>query len=76
MARKLTISIDDEVYEGLYRHIGKRRIGQFLEALARPHVIDADLEAGYQAMAADEEREAEAAAWSEITVVDVADEPR
>jgi len=74
--RKLTISIDDEVYEGLYRRVGKRKIGRFLEALARPHVVDEDLEAGYRAMAADEVREAEAEEWSEGLIGDVSDEPR
>jgi len=76
MTKKLTITIDDEVYEGLYRRVGARRISRFLESLARPHVIDADLEAGYQAMAADEVREAEADEWTDNLVGDVADEPR
>lgn len=76
MSRKLTITIDEEVYDGLYRRVGKRRISHFLETLARPHVIDEDLEAAYRAMAADEAREAEAEEWSEGLVGDVADEPR
>ena len=33
-------------------------------------------EEGYQAMAEDEESEAEALEWSEATIGDVADEPR
>ncbi len=76
MTKKLTITIADEVYEGLYRRVGRRRISRFLEALARPHVIDADLEAGYRAMAADEVREAEADEWAENLVGDVANETR
>ena len=76
MTKKLTITIDDEVYEGLYRRIGRRRISRFLESLARPHVIDKDLEAEYRAMAADEVREAEASEWVENLVGDAADEPR
>jgi hypothetical protein len=76
MRKKLTITIDEAVYEGLHRRIGRRRISRFLEMLARPHVIDLELEAGYQAMAADEAREAEAAEWAENTLGDVADEPR
>lgn len=76
MRRKLTITLDDEVYEGLYRRVGKRKISRFLEALARPHVLDEDLEAAYRAMAADEVREAEAEEWSEGLVGDVADDPR
>ena len=76
MSRKLTITIDDEVYEGLYKRVGKRKIGRFLENLARPHVVDADLEAAYEEMALDETRESEAAEWSEGLIGDVADEPR
>lgn len=76
MAKKLTITIDDDVYDGLYRRIGARKIGRFLEDLARPHVVDEDLEAGYRAMAQDEEAEAEAHEWIEGLVGDVADEPR
>ena len=74
--KKLTITIDDEVYEGLYRRIGPRKISRFLEGLARPHVVDAHLEIAYREMAADEARESEALAWSEELIGDVADEPR
>lgn len=74
--RKLTITIDDEVYEGLYRRVGPRKISRFLEGLARPHVVDTDLKAAYREMAADEARESEALAWSEGLIGDVADEPR
>jgi len=76
MTKKLTITIDDEVYEGLYRRIGPRRISRFLEALARPHVIDEEFEAEYTAMAADEIREAEAAEWSENLLGDASDDTR
>ncbi len=74
MTKKLTITIADEVYEGLYRRVGARRISRFLVALARPHMIDANLEEGYRAMAADEVREAEANEWSESLLSDVADQ--
>jgi predicted CopG family antitoxin len=76
MTKKLTITIDDEVYEGLYRRVGRRKISRFLESLARPHVVDADLEAAYQEMASDEARETDAEEWSEALIGDVADEPR
>jgi hypothetical protein len=74
--RKLTITVEDEIYEGLYRRIGPRRISSFLASLARPHVLDDDLEAAYREMAADESREAEADEWTENLLSDVADEPR
>ena len=75
MARKLTITVDVEVYDGLHSVIGRRRISRFLNDLARPHVTDQDLTAGYAAMAADAEREAEAQAWSEALMSNVAGSP-
>jgi hypothetical protein len=75
MQKKLTITVDSEVYDGLHTVIGRRRISRFINDLARPLVVGQDLRAGYAAMAADEEREAEAEEWSEGLVDDVADEP-
>jgi predicted CopG family antitoxin len=76
MLKKLTITINEDVYNGLYAVIGKRKIGHFLEELARPHVIHQELEAAYQEMAHDEEREAEATLWSEHTLKDIDHETR
>ncbi len=76
MQKKLTITVDAEIYDGLRTVIGPRRISRFLSDLARPHVVGTDLRAGYAAMAADEAREREAMAWSEGTIADVAGEPR
>ena len=73
--KKLTITVYDEVYAGLHQVVGRRRISRFLNELARPYVTNQDLEAGYRAMAADEEHEQEALEWSEALVGDVADEP-
>ena len=75
MAKKLTITVDDEVYEGLHKFIGRRRISRFLSDLARPHVTRCDLTAGYRAMAADESREREAAEWVDNLAGDIAREP-
>jgi predicted CopG family antitoxin len=71
MNRKLTIMVSDEVYQGLHRTVGRRRIGQFIEKLARPHVVPQDIEAAYREMANDEERERDAHEWSEGVVGDV-----
>jgi len=76
MQKKLTITMDEQVYEGLYRVVGRRRISRFIEGLVRPHVIAQDLEVAYRQMAQDERRESEALEWAEATVGDVADEPR
>lgn len=74
MQKKLTITLDERVYEGLYRKVGRRRISRFLEKLARPHVVDEDVAEAYRAMAADEQREADAQEWVENLASDVPDE--
>jgi predicted CopG family antitoxin len=76
MRRKLTITVDAEVYEGLHNVVGRRHISRFLNELARPHVVHDALVDGYRAMAADEQREREASEWVEGLISDVADEPR
>lgn len=76
MHKKLTITVDEEIYEGLHRVVGRQKISQFIEALVRPHVLREDLLAAYRDMAREEEREADAHAWAEATVGDVADEAR
>ncbi len=76
MQKKLTITVDDKVYEGLHLRIGRGNISQFIESLIRPHVINKDLETAYQQMAEDEKREAEALDWAEATVGDVSREAR
>ena len=76
MQKKLTITVDEQVYEGLYDVVGRRNISQFINALVRPHVLKADLDAAYCRMADDEAREAEALEWSNATIGDVKDEAR
>jgi hypothetical protein len=76
MQKKLTITVDERVYDGLHAVIGRRRISRFIESLVRPHVVGPDLEAAYREMAQDEAREADALEWAEGTVGDVADDPR
>jgi predicted CopG family antitoxin len=71
MHRKLTITLDEQVYEGLHTVVGRRRISHFIEDLVRPHVVAQDLEAAYEQMAQDAEREAAALQWAEATVGDV-----
>jgi predicted CopG family antitoxin len=74
--RRMTITLDEVVYEGLQRRIGKRRISQFIEELVRPHVLDTSLDDGYRAMAADKDREAEALEWCNALAKDLSDETR
>ncbi len=74
MQKKLTITVDEEVYEGLHKNIGRRKISKFIEGLVRPHVIRKDLEAAYEQMAKDYERESGALEWTEATYGDSIDE--
>jgi len=77
MRKKLTITVDEKVYEGLHALIGRGNISRFLEDLARPYVLktmpfpsEAELEQNYRAMADDSLRETEAREWIESGVDD------
>jgi len=76
VAKKLTITVSEEVYDGLHSRIGTGRISRFIDNLARPHVVDSDIDAAYREMAADASREAEAIEWAESIVSDINDEAR
>ena len=71
MQKKLTVTIDEEVYKGLREVIGPRKISRFIEDLVRPHVTKKDIYAAYKEMAADEVRESEALEWAEATFGDI-----
>jgi len=53
MQKKLTITIDEKVYEGLHAVIGRRRISRFIEDLVRPYVLYHELKAAYRLSVAD-----------------------
>ncbi len=40
MQKRLTITINEEVYNGLYKVVGRGKIGRFIEDLVRPHVVE------------------------------------
>lgn len=67
MARQLTITLPDDVYEELRRLAGQDDVSTYIQRLVRPErLAERDLEAGYRAMAADMDREREALEWIEI----------
>ncbi len=74
MQKKLTITIDEEVYAGLHSVIGRRKISRFVEDLVRPHVLRHELESAYERMSQDRAREEEGLEWAEETVGDCADD--
>jgi predicted CopG family antitoxin len=76
MQKKLTLTVDEEVYAGLHKTIGPRKISKFIEELVRPHVVRQNLESAYALMAKDKKREEEALNWAETTFKDMAREKR
>ena len=76
MQKKLTITVDEEVYEGLRKTIGPRKISRFVQELVRPHVVRPNLESAYAEMAKDKRREKDASEWAEITFKDMTHETR
>ena len=76
MQKKLTVTIDEEVYEGLRTVIGPRKISRFIEELVRPHVLEKNMYSAYKEMAADQIRESEALEWAEGTIGVFGDEER
>jgi len=85
MHKKLTITVDEKIYEGLHSLIGRGNISRFVEDSVRPYLekkrksrrpTEAEMIAGYQEMAADKEREKEALEWIEGLIGDSSDEAR
>jgi hypothetical protein len=74
MQKKLTITVDEEVYEGLHKNIGPRKISRFVQEIVRPYVVHPNLESAYAEMAKDKLREKEASEWAENTFKDIARE--
>lgn len=70
MQKKLTVTVAEEVYEGLHKNIEPGKISKFIEELVRPHVVHPNLESAYAEMAKDKRREKEAMEWTEITFMD------
>ncbi len=74
MHRKLTITLDDEVYRGLHHTVGRGGISRFIGDLVRPCVVTGNrLEAEYRVAAADAEAEQEVLEWIESRVDEALD---
>ena len=69
--RKLTITLDEDVYAGLRAKVGPGRVSRFLNDLAKPLVTEDALLEGYRAMAADSVHEREAEEWCEGLIGDI-----
>ena len=40
MTKKLTITVSDEVYKGLHKRVGRRKISRFIDEIARERLAD------------------------------------
>ena len=76
MQKKMTISLNEVVYDELRRVVGRGNISKFIENLIKPQLKVNDLDAAYSEMAADSVREQEALEWSNAVVGDSANEKR
>ncbi len=73
MHKRMSITLDEAVYDGLVRVIGRGKISQFLENLAKPYLAQnqpAELAAAYREMAADTQREQDALEWCNALIGD------
>lgn len=71
--KKLTITLDEEVYYGLHRLVGRGRISQFIEDLVRPYIDSGKLDASYRELAQSEALDDESSPWVEGVIGDVGD---
>lgn len=77
MSKRLTITLDESLYEGLHLVAGRRGASRLIQDLLRQHLAAGSaLDDGYRAMAADTEREADALEWCQALAQDVTDEAR
>ena len=76
MQKKLTISLDELVYDELCRIVGRGNISKFIENLIKPRLKANELDAAYSEMAVDSVREQEALEWANGVVGDIGNEKR
>ena len=66
MSRTVTITLSDDVYQR-WQQTDDAQLSRLIENILRTHALsEAELDAGYAAMAADEEHEREAREWIEF----------
>jgi hypothetical protein len=74
--RRLSITVDEVLYDRLQAVVGKQNISRLFRTLVRPIVTKKNLDDEYRLMAADKLRESEAREWCDALIGDVADETR
>ena len=76
MQKKMTISLNELLYDQLTLVVGRGNISKFIEKLIAPALKNNSLDSAYSIMAADSVREQEALEWSNGVVGDSANEKR
>jgi hypothetical protein len=81
MLRELTLNVDETLYNTLMPMVEKQTLANLLAEFVQTRFsqrtyTQAELEAGYKAMAADEEYEQEAAEWCNGMMSGIDDETR
>ena len=66
-----TVTLDEAACDGLMRVVDSGKVSQFLESLARPHVLDIAPDEGYLAIGQDRQREEGANEWINGLIADV-----
>ena len=65
MQKKLTITIEENIYNDLHLVVGKGKISKFIERIIKPYITKDNLRLAYQTMAKDKQREKESAQYAE-----------
>ena len=72
MQRKITLSIEEEIYRKLRFLIPKRKMSKFVEEAIKEKIgrlkLEEPIEEGFKMMGKDKEREKEALEWSEAEI--------
>ena len=71
MKKKLTITVDEHVYDGLYSVIGPGKISAFIENLIKLVINDIDMDGAYKELAAFEKNNNDSLEWSESLISDI-----
>lgn len=65
MHKKMTITLDENVYKALYLQVGRRKMSQFIEEAVMRELNSQSLDEQYREMAADQARNQDVAEWNQ-----------
>ena len=68
MRKKLTLSIDEQIYKDLHLLLPNRKISEFVENRMKKMKKEDPVEEGFKMMAKDTKREDEALEWCDVGI--------